>query len=307
MIIQCFQKISCRSEHIEARTTKMAAIRSLPLSQGPKPIPTFGLGTFRASGNDCHDSCLAALRAGYRLLDTAALYENEDQVGTAIEAFLAEQTAVTRDDLFIVTKLHWDSHGGDIAVAKVEESLRKLKLTYVDLFLMHSPKGNKVVETYKGLLEAKSRGLTRAVGVSNFGKDQLIQLLATGVEVPAVNQIELHVWNQQRELTLFCQQHNILVMAFCPLARGDKFGKTRLTAIAERLGISEATLCNYWVLKSGFVTIPKSVKPERITGNLDVLELRLTANDVAELDTLDEAFECSLAMAAQRIPWSEVA
>lgn len=285
----------------------MSTIHALPITQGSKLIPTFGLGTFRAAANDCHESCLAALRAGYRLLDTAALYENESQVGTAIEAFLAEQREVTRDDLFIVTKLHWDFHGGEVALAKVEESLRALKLDYVDLFLMHSPKGKKVVETYKGLLEAKARGLTRAVGVSNFGKDQLVELLALGLEAPAVNQIELHVWNQQRELTFFCQQNKIVVMAFCPLARGDKFGKTRLAAIAERLGTTEATLCNYWVIKCGFVTIPKSVKPERIIGNLDVLQLRLTASDVAELDTLDEGFECSLAVAAERIPWSEVA
>lgn len=284
-----------------------ATIRSIPLTQGGKAIPSFGLGTFRAAGNDCYESCITALRSGYRLLDTAALYENEEQVGAAIRTFLAEQTEVTRDDLFVVTKLHWDSHGGDTAVSNVQASLQRLQLEYVDLFLMHSPKGKKVVETYRGLLEAKSKGLCRAVGVSNFGKEQLQQLIATGLEVPCVNQIELHVWNQQRELTTFCQERRIVVMAFCPLARGDKFGKTKLAAMAERLQTSEAALCNYWVLKSGFVTIPKSVKSERITGNMSVLDLLLSAADVAELDTLEEGFECSLAVAAERIPWSEVA
>ena len=282
-------------------------IASIPLRGTTACIPSFGLGTFRSEGTACYDSCLTALRAGYRLIDTAALYGNEGQVGAAIQAYLTEQTAVTRQDLFVVTKLHWDQHGGETAAQRVDESLSRLQLTYVDLFLMHSPKGNKVVETYKALEAVKTTGKILALGVSNFGVAQLQGLLSHGVSVPVVNQIELHLWLHQTEVTSFCRLNGIVVMAYCPLARCQQFGKSPLAELAAKLQVSEAALCNYWVMKNGFVTIPKSSTPERVVENLRAaVELKLTAADSLRLELMNLNFECSLAVAAQRIPWSTV-
>jgi diketogulonate reductase-like aldo/keto reductase len=272
-------------------------------------MPCFGLGTFRAEGTGCYDACLAALRAGYRLIDTAALYGNEDQVGAAVGQFLAEQTAVTRGDLFIVTKLHWDSHGGDAAASKVDEALARMNLAYVDLFLIHSPKGKRIVETYKALQAVKATGKIRALGVSNFGVQQLQALMAVdGVDLPSVNQIELHLWLHQTELTTFCKANGIVVMAYCPFARCQQFGKTPLAELAAKLQTTEAALCNYWVIKNGFVTIPKSTSASRVVENITaVSDLKLTVADSLLLEQFNLNFVCSLAQAAQNLPWEEVA
>jgi diketogulonate reductase-like aldo/keto reductase len=283
-------------------------IASFAVPRTTLQMPSFGLGTFRSEGTACYDACLAALRAGYRLIDTAALYNNEDQVGAAIGVFLREQAKVTRSDLFIVTKLHWESHG-DNAGERVAESLERLKLDYVDLFLIHSPKGKRVVETYKALQTVKASGKIRALGVSNFGVQQLQALLATdGIEPPSVNQIELHVWLHQTDVTAFCKLNNILVMAYCPFARGEKFGKTPLAELATKLQTTEAALCNYWVLKNGFVTIPKSSSPARVEENLRaVQELKLSAADSLRLEQFNLNFVCSLSQSSQFLPWDTVA
>lgn len=278
-----------------------------PLRDGSNSIPIFGLGTFRAEGDQCYASCLAALRCGYRLIDTAALYENEDQVGAAIQQFLSEETAVTRSDLFVVTKLHWDSHGAATALQRVNDSLQRLKLEYVDLFLIHSPKGGSVVETYTALLEVKKTGKIRSLGVSNFGVHHLEGLAALGLETPVVNQIEMHLWNHQSEVVSYCKARGIIVMAYCPLARGQQFGKTGLAELAQELQVSEASLCNYWCMKNGIVTIPKSTTPGRVEENLRLaVGLKLTASQAAALERFNLNFECSLAVQAQRIPWDAV-
>jgi diketogulonate reductase-like aldo/keto reductase len=284
-------------------------IATIPLPRSGARIPSFGLGTFRSEGKACYESCLAALRAGYRLIDTAALYCNEDQVGCAIGEFLAEQTAVTRSDLFIVTKLHWDQHGGDTAAQRVDEALTRLKLDYVDLFLIHSPKGKRVVETYKALQAVKAAGKIRALGVSNFGVQQLQALMAVeGVEAPAVHQIELHLWLHQTDVTSFCKLNDIVVMAYCPLARCQQFGKTPLAELAAKLQTTEAALCNYWVMKNGFVTIPKSSSPGRVEENLAAaVQLKLSAADSLRLEQLNLNFVCSLAQASQNLAWESVA
>ena len=271
-------------------------------------MPCFGLGTFRSTGTQCYDSTLAALRAGYRLIDTAALYGNEDQVGAAVGQFLSEQTAVTRSDLFIVTKIHWDAHGAD-AGERVDEALARLQLDYIDLFLMHSPKTKRVVETYKALQVVKASGKIRALGVSNFGVKQLEGLIATeGVEPPSVNEIELHPWLHQTDVTGFCKVNNIVVIAYCPFARTNQFGKTPLAALAARLQTTEAALCNYWVLKNGFVTIPKSTSAARVLENITAAgELKLTAADALELDQVNLNYVCSLSQSAQDLPWADVA
>lgn len=195
-----------------------------------------GLGTWLSKDTACKEAVAEALRLGCRLIDTAALYENEELVGAAIR-----ESGVPREELFVVTKLHSKAHPG--ALEALKASLGKLGLERVDLYLIHTPSGGKCLETWKSCLEARDQGLAVDVGVSNFGIAQLEGLRAGGLELPSVNQIELSAWNQQSDLRAFHSANGITTMGYCPLGRCKRFGETSaVNRVATRLGRSEANI-----------------------------------------------------------------
>lgn len=247
-------------------------------------MPLFGLGTWLSAGEgECLGACKAALEYGYHLIDTSSMYENEQDVGAA----LADSP---RKDVFVVTKLKPADHGRENALAAIDLSLKKLKRSSVDLWLMHTPSGGRVVETWKAMLEAKAAGKCRAVGVSNFGVEQLRQLKAAGCETPEVNQIELHVWLQQRPAVEYCRSEGITVMSYCPLARCKLFGQTELAKLAAEWGRTEPELALRWLLQRGFITIPKSSNAKRVASNA-VFGFSLSEEQLAALDALDQGFK----------------
>eukprot|EP00928_Gymnodinium_smaydae_P030536 TRINITY_DN22685_c0_g1_i1.p1 TRINITY_DN22685_c0_g1~~TRINITY_DN22685_c0_g1_i1.p1 ORF type:complete len:649 (+),score=90.07 TRINITY_DN22685_c0_g1_i1:38-1984(+) len=267
-------------------------------------MPTLGLGTWQlAADGECRRAVDAALQCGCTLVDTAAAYKNEQEVG----AVLASKK---RSDIFLVTKLQTKEHGDRTRVlSALRASLRRLGVDYVDLYLMHSPRGGFVLETWDAMLEARDAGLTKAVGVSNFGVKQLEGLKAAGRELPEVNQIECHLWLQQRECVAWCAKQDVAIMAYSPLARGKCFGRADVVSIAERVGCSAAQVAIRWGLSKGFVVIPKSANPDRVKQNMSALHAPLLEAEVlVELDKFDCGFQsCAAASDAMQIPWERIA
>ncbi|ATG50682.1 oxidoreductase [Brachybacterium vulturis] len=249
-------------------------------------IPQLGYGVFKVADEIAADVTAQALEAGYRHIDTAKIYGNEEGVGRAIAA-----SGIAREDLFVTTKLWNDAHRFEDAIAACEASLARLGLDYVDLYLVHwaVPGQGQYVEAWKALIELQERGLVRSIGVSNHPRPQLEEIIeATGV-VPAIHQIELHPYFSQRELREVHQRRGILTQAWGPLGQGrsDLLENATIAAVAEAHGASPAQVVLAWHLAHGIVTIPKSVTPARIVENLAAVELRLTAEEVAAIDGLD--------------------
>lgn len=263
-------------------------------------MPIFGLGTWLAEGGVSGESVVAALDAGYRLIDTASAYENEEEVGAA----LRERD---RTSFFIVTKVKGADFGRANCLAALDASLHKLGVDSLDLWLMHGPGGGRVVETWKAMLEARDAGKVRAVGVTSFGAAQLAGLAASGCELPEVNQIELHLWNHQRETVDFCRSSGIAIMAFCPLARAKRFGETALARLAAEAGVSEAHLALRWLVHKGHIAIPKSTNAQRISENALALDVQLTDEMLAVMEDLDEQFFASKAAFEMMLPWDNLA
>ncbi|HEX7352575.1 aldo/keto reductase [Brachybacterium sp.] len=262
-----------------------ATVPDLPLTPA-RPIPQLGYGVFKVEPEVAEEVTAQALAAGYRHLDTATAYRNEEGVGRAIAA-----SGIAREDLFVTTKLWNDAHAFDDAIAACEASLERLGLEYVDLYLVHwaVPSQGQYVEAWKALIALQECGLVRAIGVSNYPRPQLEEIIeATGV-APAIHQIELHPYFQQRELREVHEQHGILTEAWGPLGQGksDLLENPAVTGIAEAHGASPAQVVLAWHLAHGIVTIPKSVTPSRIVENLAAAELELTAAEVAAIDELD--------------------
>ena len=254
--------------------------------RGGRPIPQLGYGVFKVEPDIAADVTAQALAAGYRHVDTARIYGNEEGVGRAIA-----ESGIPREELFVTTKLWDDAHGFDDAIAACEASLERLGLEYVDLYLVHwaVPTQRKYVEAWKALIALQERGLVRSIGVSNFPKEQLAEIIeATGV-VPAIHQIELHPYFQQRELRAIHEEKGILTESWGPLGQGksDLLENEAVTSIAAAHDASPAQAVLAWHLAHGIVTIPKSVTPSRIVENLAAVELTLTAEEVAAIDALD--------------------
>jgi len=251
-----------------------------------RTIPQLGYGVFKVDPDIAADVTAQALAAGYRHLDTARIYKNEEGVGRAIA-----ESGIPREELFVTTKLWNDAHAFDDGIAACEASLERLGLDYVDLYLVHwaVPSQGKYVEAWKALIALQEKGLVRTIGVSNFPKEQLAEIIeATGV-IPAIHQIELHPYFQQRELRAIHEEHGILTQSWGPLGQGksDLLENPTITAIAEAHGASPAQVVLAWHLAHGIVTIPKSVTPLRIVENLAAVEVTLTAEEVAAIDELD--------------------
>lgn len=246
-------------------------------------MPQLGFGTWKVGGRS-DAVVLEALRAGYRSIDTAAAYANEEGVGLALAG-----SGIAREELFVATKLWNDSHGYDRALRAFDESVRRLGLDYLDLYLIHwpVPKNDLYVDAWKALIELRKEGRVRSIGVSNFNADHLERIIdATGV-VPAVNQVELHPAFQQRPLRAVHERLGIRTESWSPLGRGAVLGDPAVAKLAGKHGRTPAQVVLRWHLEQGIITIPKSSNPERMRENLGALSFRLDAADMDLLAALD--------------------
>src|SRR5215207_594048 len=261
----------------------MTAVPSVALKNGVT-IPQVGFGVFKVPEEQTVDAVRSALDAGYRSIDTAALYQNERAVGAALA-----ESGIPREELFVTTKVWNSAHGHDRALRAFDTSLAKLGLEYVDLYLIHwpVPAKERYVETWSALEKLLADGRARAIGVSNFQPAHLQRLLDASDVVPAVNQIELHPNLPQRELREFHARHGIVTEAWSPLARGGLLDDPTVTALAERLGRTPAQVILRWHLQLGNVVIPKSVTPGRIRENIALFDFELSEQDLAAIDALE--------------------
>ncbi|MCS4236552.1 2,5-didehydrogluconate reductase DkgB [Stenotrophomonas rhizophila] len=249
-------------------------------------IPAFGLGTFRLKGQTVIDSVRNALDVGYRAIDTAQIYDNEAEVGQAIA-----DAGVARDDLFVTTKVWIANFSHDALLDSLRESLRKLRTDHVELTLIHwpSPKDAVPMAEYLGALaEAKSQGLTRQIGISNFTIAQTRQAIdILGADAIATNQIEVHPYLQNRALIAFLKDQGIHVTAYMSLAYGEVLKDPVIQAIADRHQATPAQVALAWALQQGYAVIPSSTKRENLASNLLAADLRLSEEDMAQIATLD--------------------
>ena len=248
-------------------------------------MPQFGLGVWQASIEDARNAALKALEVGYRSIDTAAIYKNEEAIGQALQ-----ETDVARDDIFITTKLWNDDQLN--AEQAIETSLKKLQLESVDLYLMHwpCPEKDNYVEAWQAMIELQKQGLAKSIGVCNFNQPHLKRLIdETGV-TPVVNQIELHPMLQQRDLHAWNALHHIQTESWSPLAQGGKgvFDQEVIRNLAKKYGKTAAQIVIRWHLDSGLVVIPKSVTPARIEENFKVFDFRLEKPEITEIAKLDQ-------------------
>ncbi|MBY9082515.1 aldo/keto reductase [Paenibacillus sp. HN-1] len=246
-------------------------------------MPRFGLGTYKASGDEVERAVEASLEIGYRSIDTASLYGNEAQVGRAIRG-----SGIRRNELFITTKVWNDDQGYDKALAAFERSRELLGLEMVDLYLIHWPGVTKYKDTWRALERLLEEGSVRAIGVSNFQIHHLEALMQVSGTVPAVNQVELHPRLRQRPLHDFCLLNNIQIEAWSPLMRGNLEELTELQPIAAKYGKSPAQVILRWQLQSDIITIPKSVTPSRIKENSEIFDFELLPEELEILDSMDK-------------------
>ena len=253
-------------------------------------MPRLGFGTWRSQeGTEAYQAVRHALSVGYRHIDTAAIYGNEESVGQAIK-----DSGVPRNELFVTTKLWNDAHNESAATAALHTSLEKLGLDYVDLYLIHWPNPLALrdrwqatnAETWRALEKANQQGLARAIGVSNFMVHHLEALLQTAKIVPAVNQIRLAPGVTQPEVVAYCRAHSIIIEAWSPLGQGELFQHPTMQALAEKYQKTIAQVALAWSLNHGFVPLPKSVTPKRIEENFACTDIQLSLADRALLDDL---------------------
>jgi len=247
-------------------------------------MPILGFGVFQVTDlAECERSVLDAIDAGYRLIDTAQSYGNEEAVGRAIK-----QSGIAREDLFITTKLWIQSDGYEGTKKAFEKSLKKLQLDYLDLYLIHQPYGD-VYGEWRAMQDLYKEGKARAIGVSNFQPDRLMDLVIHNEIVPAVNQIETHPFHQQIENQKFLQENNVQIESWGPFAEGKNgiFQNELLLSIGKKYGKSIAQVILRWLTQRGIVAIPKSVRKERMKENLDIFDFDLSEEDMNEIKKLD--------------------
>ncbi|NSL87393.1 aldo/keto reductase [Chitinophaga sp. Mgbs1] len=256
---------------------------TVQLSNGVQ-MPYFGLGVFKTNeGKEVTDAVTYALDAGYRHIDTAAIYKNEEGVGQAIAA-----SKTDRKEIFLTSKVWNADQGYDQTLKAYDASLEKLKTDYLDLYLVHWPVKGKYKETWRALEQLYADGRVKAIGVSNFLQHHLEDLLQSAKVIPMVNQLEFHPRLVQQSLLDFCQQHHVQYEAWSPLMQGKIFDIPELKALAAKYGVSVAQLVLRWDLQKGVVTIPKSIRQDRIISNAEIFNFEISTGDVAAIDKLDK-------------------
>lgn len=261
----------------------MAQVPSITLSDGNK-IPQLGLGVWQVDPAIAAQVVGDGIKAGYRSIDTAEGYQNEEGVGAAIKA-----ASVPRSELFITSKLRNGGHARDLALKAFDETMRKLGLEQLDLFLIHwpIPSQGKYIEAWKVLVELQKAGRIKSIGVSNFNQDHLERIIGETGVTPVVNQIELHPRFQQRDKRDFHKAHNIIIESWSPLGSGRMLDDATVAEIARKHRKSIAQTIIRWHLQEGLIVIPKSIHAERIAQNIDVLDFELDAGDLEKIRGLD--------------------
>ncbi|MFD6209430.1 aldo/keto reductase [Peribacillus sp. NPDC060253] len=247
-------------------------------------MPQLGFGVFKVkNGNETVESVKKAIEVGYRAIDTAAIYENEEGVGQAIS-----ECGVPRDELFITSKVWNTEQGYESTLQAFDASLKRLGLEYLDLYLIHWPGKDKYLETWKALEKLYKDGKVKSIGVSNFHVHHLENLLANCEVKPVVNQIELHPLLTQVEIREYCAKHEIKVEAWSPLGRGNLLEEPTINHIAKKHGKSSAQVLIRWHLQHDIVVIPKSITPSRIEENAEVFDFSLSLNEMNQIDALNK-------------------
>ena len=261
----------------------MPIVPTIRLNDG-RPMPQLGFGVWQVPNHEAKSIVTEAISAGYRSIDTAAVYGNEEGVGAAVRA-----SPVPREELFITTKVWNDRHGYDAALSAFDESLARLKLDFVDLYLIHwpLPRGEAYLDTWRALIRLREEGRAKSIGVSNFKIPHLRRLMdETGV-APVLNQIELHPRFQQKELRAFHAEHGIATESWSPLGKGALMADETLARIGRKYGKTPAQVILRWHLDNGLIAIPKAATPSRIRENIGVFDFTLAADDMSALAGLD--------------------
>ncbi|WP_291102142.1 MULTISPECIES: aldo/keto reductase [unclassified Flavobacterium] len=265
-------------------------MKKLILNNGNK-IPIVGFGTYKSKEQEGIESVRCALSNGYRLIDTAAIYGNEEVVGKGIKA-----SGVSREDLFITTKLWRESLGYQSTKKEFEKSLNRLNLDYIDLYLIHWPANAKNYvnwqktnsDTWRAMEELQAEGKIKSIGVSNFFEEHLEALFQTANLIPSINQIEFHPGYWQQELVEYCKRQNIVVESWSPLARGKVFGNEVLEAISNKHNKSVSQVCLRWIIQHDVIVIPKSTSPKRIEENINLFDFELSTEEMELINNLPE-------------------
>jgi len=261
-------------------------------------MPVLGFGTYKiVDDSEVERSVLAALEVGYRSIDTASMYGNEEAIGRAVAA-----SGIPRGELFLATKVWNDEQGEDGVQRALERSLARLGVDHVDLYLVHWPVPSLYESTWRGMERVLEAGMTRAIGVCNFLEPHLETLRRLTGAVPMVDQVEHHPWLQQPGLRLYCEDHGIVMEAWGPVMRGQAAREPGLVRIAAAHGVSPAQVALRWALQHGVVVIPKSTHPERIRENADIFGFELSDEEMAAIDALDRGERGRLGKHPDRFP-----
>ncbi|MEC3955208.1 aldo/keto reductase [Nocardia sp. CDC153] len=264
--------------------SETSAIPAIVLADG-QVMPKLGFGVYKVAGEQATETISTALGLGYRSIDTASFYGNEDAVGRAVR-----ESGLPRDEVFITTKLWNADHGYDATLRAFDASMERLGLDTLDLYLIHwpVPSADLYVDSFRALQALKRQGRVVSIGVSNFTKRQLERLIGETGEVPAINQVELHPYFAQSELRAFHAAHGIVTEAWSPLGRGAEFNDSVIIALADKLGRTPAQIILRWHMQLGNVAIPKSMTPARMAENLAVFDFELTGREMTQIAGIDK-------------------
>ncbi len=252
-------------------------------------MPLFGLGVYDMYGKDAEQAVSWALEMGYRLIDTAAMYNNEKEIGNAIRA-----SGIPREEIFLTTKVHNDDQGFDKTLKAFDASLKKLDCDYIDLYLVHWPLSKTRRDTWKALESLynieknEANGRVRAVGIANYLEPFLKELETYSEIVPAVNQVEFSPYLYLKDLLELCQSKHIQLQAYTPLVRGERMRDAKLVAIADKYSKTPAQIILRWALQHGVSTIPKSASQHRLKANFDVFDFNISSEDMLKIDDFNE-------------------